>query len=78
MLPPTNPSLYQPCPLEHLHVFGHPVKRDGEVIGQTTDVLLAGGEHRENGATRRIGDRAVDLVQKLGASHGLVFNQMVE
>ena len=48
------------------------------MIGQTTDVLLAGGEHRENGATRRIGDRAVDLVQKLGASHGVVFNQMVE
>jgi len=27
---------------------------------------------------RRIGDRAVGLVQRLGASHGVVFNQMVE
>src|SRR5438034_4072990 len=68
-----DPTRHQPGALEHLHVLGDRVERDREALRQLIDVDLAAREHGEDGAPRRVGDGAIDLVEPpgTGARHGL-------
>src|SRR5213078_1732021 len=73
VLAAAHPARYESGALKHLHVLGDRVERDREALRQLTDVDLAAREHGEDGAPRRAGDGAIDLVEPpgTGARHGL-------
>jgi hypothetical protein len=80
VLPPPHAPPYQPGLLQHLHVLGNAIERDGKPLGQHAYVDLAIGEDPEHDSACGIRDRPIDPIESspIGSPGGQTFNHTVE
>ena len=72
-----NRTLDEARPLEHLDMLRDPVERHREAVREAADGDVAAGEDGQDRATRRIRERAVDLVERGCARAGHVLYSTV-
>ena len=63
VFPSLDGALHQAGPLQHLHMLGDPVERNGEPLRQRPHVGLSFSQYAKDGSTGRICKCAIDLVQ---------------